>query len=128
MRKNLCLVLAMLLFFSCGIATRNFRDLNRKNMLSLSIGMEKADVLRVMGNRQVKDLQLGTLTNPYKSEIFKAQEKIFEVWYYYTDRTVADGMISDGELTPVVFENEKLVGWGDGFFQDLVRKYEIKIK
>ena len=128
MRRNISLVLSLLLFFSCGIATRNFRDLNRRNILKLSIGMEKTDVLRVMGNRQVKDSQLGTVTNPYKSEIFKAQEKVFEIWYYYTDRTVADGMISEGELTPVIFEDERLVGWGEGFFQDLVKKYEIKIK
>lgn len=128
MRKIASLILLSSLFFSCGIATRNFRDMNRRNIIKLSIGMEKSDVLRVMGNHQIKDLQLGTITNPYKSEIFKAQEKTFEVWYYYTDRTVADGMMSDGELTPVVFENEKLAGWGMGFFQDLVKKYEIKIK
>lgn len=128
MRKNISLILLIFLFYSCGIATRNFRDLNRRNIIRLSIGMEKTDVLKVMGNRQVRDLQLGTVTNPYKSEIFKAKEKTFEVWYYYTDRTVADGMMSDGELTPVVFENEKLVGWGTGFFQDLVKKYEIKVK
>jgi len=128
MRKSIALILLVSLFCSCGIATRNFRDMNRRNILKLSIGMEKADVSRVMGVRQIRDLQLGTVTNPYKSEIFRVEKKIFEIWYYYTDRTVADGMMSNGELTPVVFENEKLVGWGMGFFQDLVKKYEIKIK
>lgn len=128
MRKTISLILLIFLFSSCGIATRNFRDKNRRNIIKLSIGMEKSDVLRVMGSGQIKDLQLGTVTNPYKSEIFKVEKKTFEIWYYYTDRTVADGMISNGELTPVVFENEKLVGWGMGFFQDLVKKYEIKIK
>ncbi|MCJ7555009.1 MAG: DUF3192 domain-containing protein [Ignavibacteriaceae bacterium] len=55
-------------------------------------------------------------------------DKIFEVWYYYTDMKAYDGAITDDELTPVVFENDKLIGWGQSFLNDTVQRYEIRLR
>jgi hypothetical protein len=41
--------------------------------------------------------------------------RTYEVWYYYTDLKQRDDKISDDELTPLVFDEEKLIGWGYPF-------------
>ncbi len=41
-----------------------------------------------------------------------------------------DGAITDDELTPLVFDDGKLIGggWGSGFLEVNVQKYEIRIR
>ncbi len=39
-----------------------------------------------------------------------------------------DGVITDDELTPVVFDDGKLIGWGSDFLQVKIQKYEIRIR
>ena len=51
-----------------------------------------------------------------------------KVYFYYTDQKKADGAITDDELTPVVFENDKVVGWGIEFLDRNVTKQEIKMR
>lgn len=54
-----------------------------------------------------------TIVNPHKTEEIKVKNKFYKVVYYFTDVKSPDGMISDEELTPLVFDEEKLVakGW-----------------
>lgn len=51
-------------------------------------------------------------TPPYRSEILQGKNKTFEVVYYVTDVKKDDNAIIDDELTPFVFDNGKLIGWG----------------
>ena len=55
----------------------------------------------------------GTLrvNNPYNAETIWGKDKALDV-YYYTDVERADVVITGIELTPVIFENGKLAGWG----------------
>lgn len=39
-----------------------------------------------------------------------------------------DGAITDDELTPLVFDDGKLMGWGSGFLEVDIQKYEIRIR
>lgn len=58
-----------------------------------------------------------TISNPYRSEILQGKEKKFEIVYYVTDVKRDDGTITDDELTPLVFDDGKLIGWGFGFLE-----------
>ena len=107
---------------------------NRANLLKLSIGMSKEEALRVMGTETFSaggvDLFAGNkgqaviITNPYRSEILQGKDKTFEVLYYVTDDKGFRGAITDDDLTPLVFDNGKLIGWGRSFLQDNAQKYE----
>jgi hypothetical protein len=46
--------------------------------------------------------------------------KSYQVLYYHTDLKQRDDKITDDELTPLVFENGKLIGWGYPFLDQKV--------
>ena len=112
---------------------------NRANLLKLSIGMSKQKVINIMGTEEMIAFYAppGTglihrktiiITNPYRSEIFQGKDKTLEVIYYVTDVKRDDGAITDDELTPLVFDNGTLIGWGWSFLVESVKKYEIRIR
>jgi len=118
-------------------ALNKFRDENRQNLTKLKIGMLKQEVMEIMGDRRANDQSLmgmyfgapvTSVTNPYKIEILQGKEKTFEVLYYYTDVKKEDSAITDDELTPLVFDNGKLIGWGSSFLEQNVQKYEIRFR
>ena len=69
-----------------------------------------------------------TATNPYRTETISDGEKTLEVLYYYTDIKRNDGAITDDELTPLVFDNGRLIGWGWSFLETNIQKYEIRLR
>ena len=111
---------------------------NRDNLLKLSIGMTKEEAINIMGTKStIAYSMVGIygnipraveITNPYRSEILQGKDKTFEVIYYVTDDKNNDGAITDDELTPLIFDNGKLIGWGWSFLKDNVEKYEIRIR
>lgn len=125
--KKLLLVLFCLGLVGCA-TLEGFRMKNRQNLLQLSIGMTKQEVMNIMGNEAVYDFSGSSANNPYRSEIMQGKDKTFEVLYYYTDIKASDGAITDDELTPVVFDNGKAIGWGWSFLQDNAQKYEIRVR
>ena len=113
--------------------------INRQHLLKLSIGMTKDEAINIMGTTPMnanyteissrRKITRGiTITNPYRSEVIQGKDKSFEVIYYVTDDKNNDGAISDDELTPLVFDEGKLIGWGWGFLQDNAQKYEIRMR
>lgn len=136
MRNNI-LVLALIVLFLSGCASLGnidrLRSRNRQNLMKLQIGTTKEEVLNVMGTKSVADYNWlagwkHTVDNPYRSEILRGKDKTLEVIYYLTDIKKANGAITDDELTPFVFDNDKLIGWGWSFLQDTVQKYEIRFR
>jgi len=112
---------------------------NRTNLLKLSLGISKDEAISIMGTKPIganytelsgkRKITRGiTITNPYRSEILQGKDKTLEVIYYVTDDKNNDGAISDDELTPLVFDNGKLIGWGWSFLENNVRKYELRIR
>ena len=115
---------------------------NRQNILRIQIGMTKSEVLNIMGNKFATDVYLRnlsgsnqfTVNNPYRSEILQGKDKVFEIIYYYTDVKKTQQYfgaifsVQDDELTPLVFDNGKLIGWGWSFLQDNVQKYELRMR
>lgn len=97
----------------------SLRDANKENLKKLSVGMEKATALQVMGTEPSRGLFMW-IDNPYRDETVTAKDgKRYEVLYYYTDMKQRDDKITDDELTPLIFQDGKLVGWGDSALQRL---------
>jgi hypothetical protein len=83
---------------------------NQNNLLKLQKGMSKGKVLEVMGE-------------PDFHEVYESlYGHTLMIAYYYTHHQKWDGKITKDECTPVVIKNEKLIGWGDDFYQWLQRR------
>ena len=74
---------------------------NVENSRSLRVGMTKGEVLEIMGE-------------PIRDESFCKPD----LWYYYIDMVWGDGLVTEEECMPLVFENGKLIGWGNDFYID----------
>jgi len=66
--------------------------------------------LEISDSRQTIFEQLGA---PDFSEAFTKDKDTYRILFYRTQRTSSDGLTSKDETTPLIFKNEKLVGWGD---------------
>ncbi len=118
------------------------RSDNRQNLVRLNLGMTKQEVLTLMGTESKTDHYANheqvTVTNPYRSETYKAGGNVLEVLYYYTDKkheTKVDvwgwsqaTQVTDDELTPVLLENGKVIGWGNSALGGTIQKYEIRVR
>lgn len=138
--KKISLAVILLVFFLIGgcsgprITMGDVRAQNASRLLILKIGMDRYEVLKIMGteailvNHRSGPYNGEKIPNPYRTETRKEKNKLHEVLFYYTDNKKADGAITDDELTPLVFDDEKLIGWGWSFFEDTAQKYELKVK
>ncbi len=83
------------------------------------LGMTDKDISRIMGeemvvgyqkNRKTGVLEKINMSTVYRMETLKAGTKRYLVKYYFTAIDKADGIISEEELAPLVFEENRLVG------------------
>lgn len=103
------LVLALLTFSTAGCviidgeyAGHDWRDEQRDNREAISqlqLGTSRDAVLTRLGP-------------PRDSEAFLREGEEVRVLFYRTRRTHSDGETTRDETTPLVFEGDKLVGWG----------------
>ena len=98
-------VVMLILLSGCAITKDIQASRNRDLLGSLRIGMSQGEVVQHMGK-------------PWKTEAFLKSEKVYTMLYYVTQR-IPDGTTTDEEMTPVVFREGVLVGWGRRFFSDL---------
>ena len=89
--------LAVMLFF-CLTGCYQQAAGNLERSRQLRVGMTKAEVLKIMGN-------------PVKEE-FSTPDR----WYYFIDPVWADGLTTEEECMPLIFEKGKLAGWGNRFY------------
>ncbi|MFC1808941.1 DUF3192 domain-containing protein [Candidatus Omnitrophota bacterium] len=128
---NKILVLALCCIFLGFSSPENLRTQNRTNLIKLTPGMTKAQVLHIMQQNEAEDFdEDGTyaINNPYKSETLKGKRKTFEVVYYHTEVIERDRILERDELTPVIFFENKLLGWGWMYLREIVRDNEIIYK
>lgn len=62
-----------------------------------------------------------TIANPQRSEIVGKNNKTYSVDYYLIGIKVADDKISDEELVPLIFQDDRLVGMGWDFLNKHVK-------
>ena len=76
--------------------------------------------MELIGTDPAKGLFLW-IDNPHRSETLMGKDgKPYEILYYYTDIKQRDDKITDDELTPLVFDGRKLIGWGYPFLDQKV--------
>ena len=83
------------------------QDRNVKNIGLSDLNSSRQDVLDIMGE-------------PDFTEAFSRGDRDFYVLYYRTHRVKSDGETKKSETTPLVFENGKLIGWGDEALQTAI--------
>jgi outer membrane protein assembly factor BamE (lipoprotein component of BamABCDE complex) len=105
MRILFCL--AFIGLIGCGgspLATGQLAEKNKIYLMKLKADMTKAEVRRVMGN-------------PYKIEIKTIDNSKYEIWYYVTAGTfLGQYEYLDKNFTPIIFKNEKVLGWGRYYY------------
>jgi hypothetical protein len=128
-RSGILLVMVMLL---AGCATTTVSNLvanNNMSMVHLRSGMSKCSVLAMMKSgvniyncdrTDKKYPSKVTISNPYHAEMMQIPGRSIEVLYYVTNLRNSDCMIEEEDLTPLVFENGKLIGWGGHFLAGLM--------
>lgn len=79
---------------------------NRRAVQQRKLGENLDDITNIMGTADF-------------NEVVLSGEKKFHVLFYRTHRTAGDGITTKDECTPLVFENQVLVGWGHDFFKSL---------
>lgn len=149
-----CLCLAGLAVLVAGCASAiSFREENRDNLAKLHPGMERSEVIEIMGIGEEHQLvgsetqgPVGTgrdtmgvmqvripvggdapiLYNPHRSETYEAGGSSWEVLLYYTHVAQDDGQVTDDELTPIVLRDGTLTGWGWTHWAAQVGRYDIE--
>ncbi len=114
------------------------RTANRSHLGQLQMGMNREQVIQTMGTQgettcnviDVLDIctRSEVINNPYRTSGFVAENKMYDVLHYWTDVKRRDGVITDDELTPLLFENGKLIGWGRELVDTEVKKHEVRIR
>ncbi len=64
-----------------------------------------------------------TVPNPYKKDQWQSERRQWSADYYLTHIARADGVITDDELMPVVFLDEKVAGKGWEYLNQTKKKY-----
>ena len=95
------------------------------NIDHIFTGMTRMEVQSILGKQLTIGYAQGqdttqtfkpiTVDAPYKTETFAGKTGSYEVLYYYTDVQKADDLISEDEMTPLVFEDDVLIGKGWDF-------------
>lgn len=124
-------VVLLLCFASgCGLARRvaggnpdQIAERNRKRLSELKIGMAREEVLEVFG----KDPPMAMVNSPYREESVGTDGGELRVMYFYTDSRPGSG-VTDDELTPVVLRDGVVVGWGRRFFEQEVKRIEVRAR
>ena len=102
------------------------RTMNKEKLNELEIGMNENVVLMMMESKTFKiESAPFTIENPFKTEIYSNDVDVYKILYFYTDLVKRDGFITDEELTPVIFKNNKLMGWGRDVWNKIVESKEF---
>ena len=132
----LCLILSGCISTSIrtddGLSMDNKRPRDLTNLRQVKIGMSQQEVVDLMGDHTVIGYEMEkskedaytpiVLKNPYRLETLKVQDKTLEAAFYYTHVKQADDIIADEELTPLVFQEGKLIGKGWPFWNMILKK------
>lgn len=97
----MCAVALLLagLFSGCSSMPWEEAARNIEHSKRLRVGMTKQEVLDVMGP-------------PVSDELFSTPD----VWYYFIQTVWMEGLTTEDECMPLVFEDGKLAGWGKLFY------------
>ena len=102
------------------------------NIEKVQLGMTYSEVAGIMGDA----INIGYKTsaalegayeevlvkNPYYEEVLEGSTTQYRIVSYFTHIRKSDGIVTDDELTPLVFEEDRLIGKGRNFLFELKDK------
>jgi hypothetical protein len=99
---------------------------NQQGLNDLRIGMTSAEVRSAMGEGEVVRYKRLSLVDPWRTEGFSLVDgPSVLLLYYITQQPNELERPSDNELTPIVLENDRVVGWGSSFLRKNSDRYQI---
>lgn len=129
-RPRICALLALLAALACaggGYAQYLAAvEENRSRLNDLELGMDRAAVDSVLGNGLQFEYKKLRITNPWRVDAFELKGgTAVRIQYYLTQRQRRTGEAREAELTPVVFEDGRVVGWGWSYLRRMTDRYGI---
>lgn len=101
------------------VGLREMLERNQEHIQHLRIGMSQQEVRGLMGNL-LADSNDGPVRNPFRTEGFVTDSGVrYEILYYYTRQYRKFHSIMDGDLTPILFRNGQVAGWGWGVLREV---------
>ena len=90
---------------------------NQSKLAQLSVGMNKNDVIALMGNSTAKTGD-GIVNNPWTVETFVDKNGAqYEALYYVTRKNQLFTPVRKSLTTGIVLKDGKVVGWGENALQ-----------
>ena len=78
---------------------------NRVQIAKLRVGTTRDEVLALLGSPDITEAKL------------LDDDNTIQVMFFRTQHVKADGLTTQDECTPLVFENQRLVAWGEGAYE-----------
>ena len=78
-------------------------EYNRVQITKLKLGSTREEVLALLGSPDITEAKRQGAT-------------AIQVMFFRTQHVRADGLTTQDECTPLLFENDKLIAWGDGAY------------
>ena len=127
--QSLVLMSLMLLGISCwGKGYIVAVEENRTRMSRLALGMSPDDIDRVMGVGTQFAYKKARVTNPWRVDSFGLENGMaVRIQYYLTEKPRRITRPHDDDLTPVVFEDDRVVGWGWPYLRRMTDRYQISV-
>jgi hypothetical protein len=95
---------------------------NNARIMTLQRGMTPEQVIEHIGPSDNFHIP-----NPFKSEMHPAGDDIFRAFFFYSGTGLVSSIPND-DLTPVVFKDDRLEGWGWAYWERIAKQYNISIR
>lgn len=123
-------LVAIVAFSGCGTANvAAYRDgvsANQQALASLELGMTRHEAVQIMGQGEIVRYKKIYLVDPWRSESFTlADGTEVLLLLYLTQFPKKYASPDDRALTPLVFEDGSLVGWGWSYLDRNLDRYQV---
>lgn len=105
-----CFAIAVIKFYPDTPHSMDWEDRQEYNQIQIAkieLGLSKNEVLELLGSPDI-------------TEAKRDAEKELQVMFYRTQHKQADGITTQDECTALLFENSKLVAWGETAYQTFI--------
>ncbi|GGD66995.1 DUF3192 domain-containing protein [Lacimicrobium alkaliphilum] len=102
----------VLVFYPDDPDSMDWRDreqYNKVQMGKLELGTSRQQIIELMGAPDI-------------SEAKQIQDQQIQIMFYRTQHMESDGITTMNECTPLLFENDVLIAWGDGTYQQYTER------
>ncbi len=101
---------------------------NQQALPKLQLGMSAESVRAAMGEGEIINYGRLYLVDPWRAEAFSLADGVeVRILFYVTQPPRKYYRPEDHELTPIVFEDDKLVGWGWSYLRQKSDRYRLSI-